>query len=167
MRLGLPPRRHRLDGPVSAPRVVLPGQTRTPRRIGSVERVVARLEVPDAGQGHVVRHRDRCRRPRPQLRTLGPPQRRDLARVDLRSGERLGPGLPETTPVFWSAVLLTQGSELAYDVAEGIAIWDLDPEHQYRAACRIAGRELTTDEWTAYLSGLGTRRATCADVLGS
>ena len=69
--------------------------------------------------------------------------------------------------MFWSAVLLTRGSELAYDVAEGIAIWDLDPEHQYRAACRIAGRELTTDEWTAYLSGLGTRRATCADVLGS
>jgi hypothetical protein len=33
----------------------------------------------------------------------------------------------------------------------GISVWDPTPEAARRAACRIAGRELTDDEWRRYL----------------
>jgi hypothetical protein len=85
--------------------------------------------------------------------------------VDLRSGALLGDGLPASFPPWEGAALRPDGRELAYTVAQGIAIWDLDPAHQYAAACHIAGRELTTDEWATYLADLGPWRATCADVL--
>ena len=86
---------------------------------------------------------------------------------DLRSGERLGAGLPETAPDTGAGVALRpDGLELAYTVAQGVAVWDLDPAHQYEAACRIAGRELTADEWTTYLADLGPQRPTCSGVLG-
>jgi DNA-binding SARP family transcriptional activator/WD40 repeat protein len=87
---------------------------------------------------------------------------------DLRTGVQLGPGLPQTTPIGTGWIgLRPDGRQLAYTVSQGVAVWDLDPADQYKAACTLAGRELTAAEWTAYLSGLGARRATCADVLGS
>jgi DNA-binding SARP family transcriptional activator len=87
--------------------------------------------------------------------------------VDLRSGAVLGDGLASSSWPYFGAALRPDGREFAYTVAQGIAVWDLDPAHQYQAACRIAGRELTADEWATYLADLGPQRATCADVLGS
>jgi len=40
-------------------------------------------------------------------------------------------------------------------------VWDLRPSSHADAACRMAGRDLTRDEWMAYLSDLGPYRSTC------
>jgi hypothetical protein len=44
---------------------------------------------------------------------------------------------------------------------DGIAIWDLDSSHWVDAACRLAGRNLTQDEWDTYLSALESYHRTC------
>ena len=41
----------------------------------------------------------------------------------------------------------------------GVLVWNLDPAALSRAACRLAGRELTAVEWRTYASALGGRRA--------
>ena len=48
---------------------------------------------------------------------------------------------------------------------DGILLWDLTPSSHFEAACRIAGRELTVDEWDAYLGSSAPQVATCAGVL--
>jgi hypothetical protein len=44
-----------------------------------------------------------------------------------------------------------------------IEIWDLDPDHWVAAACKIAGRNLTRDEWASNIGDLAPYRATCPD----
>ena len=44
---------------------------------------------------------------------------------------------------------------------EGVVVWDLDPGHQFDFACRIAGRDLTENEWRTYLAAMGEPRRTC------
>ncbi|HUG07813.1 MAG TPA: hypothetical protein VMP13_02760 [Acidimicrobiia bacterium] len=46
-------------------------------------------------------------------------------------------------------------------VAEGVAVWDIHPEHLAEAACRMAGRNLIPTEWTTYVGSLGDYRRTC------
>lgn len=60
-----------------------------------------------------------------------------------------------------SGVLRADGEELALNVPAGIAVWDLRPSSHADAACRMAGRDLTRDEWVAYLGELGPYRSTC------
>ena len=43
----------------------------------------------------------------------------------------------------------------------GVVVWDLDPAHQFDAVCRLAGRDLTENEWRTYLGDLGARESTC------
>ncbi len=43
----------------------------------------------------------------------------------------------------------------------GIAIWDINPEHLEAAACRLAGRNLSRTEWDTHLHDLGDYRLTC------
>ena len=43
-------------------------------------------------------------------------------------------------------------------------IWDLDPEHWASAACRVAGRNLTREEWASNIGTLAPYRATCSDL---
>ena len=57
--------------------------------------------------------------------------------------------------------LRSDGAELAVNVNAGIAVWDLDPAAQADAACAIAGRDLTKEEWNSYLSDFGEYRKTC------
>ena len=45
--------------------------------------------------------------------------------------------------------------------ADGVVLWDLVPEHQARAACTLAGRELSEHEWATYFPG-EPQIATCA-----
>ena len=61
----------------------------------------------------------------------------------------------------YSGVLRADGEELAINVPAGIAVWDLRPSSHADAACKMAGRDLTRDEWIAYLSDLGPYRSTC------
>jgi hypothetical protein len=58
-------------------------------------------------------------------------------------------------------VLSADGTELAVNVPAGIAVWDLRPSSHADAACKMAGRDLTRDEWIAYLGDLGPYRSTC------
>ena len=40
-------------------------------------------------------------------------------------------------------------------------VWDLDPEHWVTAACELAGRSLTQDEWDTYIGDLAEYHETC------
>jgi len=57
--------------------------------------------------------------------------------------------------------LRPDGLEMALTMPEGVVTWDLDPDHQLEFACRMAGRDLTENEWRTYLAELGDRRSTC------
>lgn len=61
----------------------------------------------------------------------------------------------------FSGVFSPDGEELAADAPTGIALWDLRPSSHAEAACRMAGRDLTEDEWRNYLGDLGAYRSTC------
>ncbi|MGW4930931.1 nSTAND1 domain-containing NTPase [Agromyces sp. NPDC004153] len=86
---------------------------------------------------------------------------------DLVAGIRLGDPIPVagewTFPGqgTFSGVLRADGDELALNVEAGIALWDLRPSSHADAACRMAGRDLTRDEWHTYLGQLGEYRSTC------
>jgi DNA-binding SARP family transcriptional activator/outer membrane protein assembly factor BamB len=86
---------------------------------------------------------------------------------DLLGGRRLGD--PIRVAGAWtypgqgavSGVIRADGSELAVNVPTGIALWDLRPSSHADAACKMAGRDLTRDEWKTYLSAIGPYRSTC------
>ena len=80
---------------------------------------------------------------------------------DLESGLRLGDGIPSAGEVGFAASLRPDGRELAVALADGMQIWDLDPEAQAEAACRIAGRDLTHAEWDEHLGAIAPYRSTC------
>jgi DNA-binding SARP family transcriptional activator/WD40 repeat protein len=61
------------------------------------------------------------------------------------------------------AALRDDGLQAAAASEHGIVIWDLDPEHWADAACELAGRNLTPDEWDQYLGVLGDYRNTCPE----
>ena len=58
-------------------------------------------------------------------------------------------------------VVRPDGLEMALSMPEGVVVWDIDPEHQFEFACRIAGRDLTENEWRTYLAALGEPQSTC------
>lgn len=80
---------------------------------------------------------------------------------DLPSGERVAGPFTADPANLTGAFLRPDGHELAVTVADGIMLWDLDPEHQLDAVCRIAGRNLTVDEWRTYLPGFAGPERTC------
>lgn len=83
----------------------------------------------------------------------------------MASGRRLGDPLRADSPLIVPGMLRPDGEELAVNVAQGVQLWDLRPATQFAAACRIAGRELTAQEWTAYLPWVGDPEPVRADVL--
>ncbi|MGW9629107.1 nSTAND1 domain-containing NTPase [Agromyces sp. NPDC055520] len=80
---------------------------------------------------------------------------------DLVGGIRLGDPVPVSHPDIWASFVRPDGEELAVNASGGIAVWDLRESSQAEAACRVAGRDLTRDEWNAYLGDLGDYRSTC------
>jgi hypothetical protein len=53
------------------------------------------------------------------------------------------------------------GTLMAVATSQGTVIWDLDPDHLAAAACRVAGRDITRDEWSEHLASLGPYRTVC------
>ncbi len=51
----------------------------------------------------------------------------------------------------------------AIDTDRGTQIWDLDPASWVAAACRLAGRNLTRQEWATHIGALAPFRSTCPD----
>jgi WD40 repeat protein len=87
---------------------------------------------------------------------------RSVALYDVASGIRIG------TPLTTSAgnppdpiALSTDGTSLAVPSSDGVQIWDLEPDHWADAACRLAGRNLTREEWDTNIGDLAPYRATC------
>ncbi|GAA1818019.1 BTAD domain-containing putative transcriptional regulator [Agromyces neolithicus] len=81
---------------------------------------------------------------------------------DLEEGLRLGDPIPVATPfAAASGMFRADGEEIAVNAAGGVAVWDLRPETHADAACRMAGRDLTREEWASYLADLGPYRSTC------
>jgi WD40 repeat protein len=68
----------------------------------------------------------------------------------------------ETFPSQDIPVLFRNGDTLATNTPAGIVLWDLNPDNWETAACRMAGRNLTADEWATYFPE-EEPRATCAD----
>jgi WD40 repeat protein len=80
---------------------------------------------------------------------------------DVESGTRLGDPIPTAAPFIVPGFLDPDGSSLAVTAQQGVALWDVTPDHLLAAACRTAGRNLTRGEWTTYLGNLGAYRTTC------
>ena len=56
--------------------------------------------------------------------------------------------------------LRPDGRAVAVNARLGVAQWSLEPAGLARAACRLAGRNLTRAEWATYMGGESYRR-TC------
>jgi hypothetical protein len=80
---------------------------------------------------------------------------------DLVAGIRLGDPIPVSSEFTFSGQFGADGDEMAVNVPGGIALWDLRTSAQAEAACAMAGRDLTREEWLAYLGDLGGYRSTC------
>ncbi|HTH05343.1 MAG TPA: WD40 repeat domain-containing protein, partial [Ilumatobacteraceae bacterium] len=80
---------------------------------------------------------------------------------DLVAGIRLGDPISVSSEWTFSGVFSADGGEMAVNVPAGIAVWDLKTSSQAEAACSMAGRDLTRDEWNAYVGDLGPYRSTC------
>jgi WD40 repeat protein len=80
---------------------------------------------------------------------------------DVATWTRIGDPIPSNSPFIFPGHLRPDGATVLVTVAEGVAVWDIDPEHLAEAACRVAGRDLTETEWETYLGSLGEYRKTC------
>jgi len=80
---------------------------------------------------------------------------------DASTGARIGEPFRTDAETLAPGVLRPDGLELALSTPDGVMVWDVDPEHQFEDACRIAGRDLTENEWRAYLGALGAPQSTC------
>jgi DNA-binding SARP family transcriptional activator len=80
----------------------------------------------------------------------------------LEGAVKLGDTIDAPSPeLAQGAQLSRDGRRLVTGTADGILVWDLDPALHARAACDIAGRELTAIEWSTYFPG-EAQRPTCA-----
>lgn len=86
----------------------------------------------------------------------------DLTR-DIPLGDVLALEAPldEQFPV--GARLTSDGETLLTNSPAGVLAWDLRPAAQARAACALAGREFTAEEWATYFPG-EKQVATCAEL---
>ena len=60
------------------------------------------------------------------------------------------------------AALRDDGGQLALGTGQGVVVWDLEPDQLVAAACRLAGRDLTREEWADHLSAFGPYHPVCA-----
>jgi WD40 repeat protein len=89
---------------------------------------------------------------------------RSVTLFDVASGVRLGSPLAVADEVLNHIALSPDGKRLAVDSSEGVQIWDLEPSHWTDAACRVAGRNLTREEWDTNIGALAPYRASCPDL---
>nr|WP_268238587.1 PQQ-binding-like beta-propeller repeat protein [Agromyces flavus] len=80
---------------------------------------------------------------------------------DTGSGVRIGEPFDTDSRLLPRGYLRPDGLEMALSMPEGVVVWDLDPDHQFEHVCRIAGRDLTDNEWRTYLGELADWHSTC------
>ena len=89
---------------------------------------------------------------------------RTVTLYDVATGVRLGAPIVVAEAQENLISLSPHGDRLAIGGGEGeagVQIWNLDPAHWVAAACRLAGRNLTRDEWATNIGDLAPYRATC------
>ncbi len=91
---------------------------------------------------------------------------RSVSLYDVATGVRLG--LPISTPAdddISAVTMSADGSVMAVSggIENGYQIWDLELEHWVEAACRIAGRNLTRQEWNTNIGDLAEFHTTCPE----
>ena len=81
--------------------------------------------------------------------------------IDLAAQRPIGPWIPDGN----GSLIFpdSDGSRIYVVDADGEhdAVWDLSPSNLRAAACGLAGRNLTAQEWQKYLSWAGPPRSTC------
>jgi hypothetical protein len=92
------------------------------------------------------------------------PSRTQLG-TDIAPGDA-APGFVLFVTSTWmrGAAIRDDGREMAITTDDGIVLWDLDPARWTAAACELAGRNLTRDEWDTYIGDLTPYRKTCPDL---
>ena len=89
---------------------------------------------------------------------------RTVTLYDVATGVRLGASIVVAEAQENLISLSPHGDRLAIGGGKdeaGVQIWNLDPAHWVAAACRLAGRNLTRDEWATNIGNLAPYRATC------
>ncbi len=85
---------------------------------------------------------------------------------DLERGIRLGdPIAGEVIEDLPSGFLSPDGLLMLVNTRRGVTAWTLDPAEQFAAACAIAGREFTPQEWATYFGWAETPPQTCVDEI--
>ena len=79
---------------------------------------------------------------------------------DVPTRTQLG-GPIDTDVPFANAALRGDGLVAAAATRRGINFYDLDPARWVEAACELAGRNMTREEWDRYIGDLAHYRATC------
>ena len=80
--------------------------------------------------------------------------------IDLDAQQPIGPWIPNGFPL--PALIGADGNTI-YSPARngGGEIWDVSRANVNAAACGLAGRNLTNQEWDKYLTWAGPRHTTC------
>ncbi|MFM2078109.1 MAG: hypothetical protein RJA49_1999, partial [Actinomycetota bacterium] len=83
---------------------------------------------------------------------------------DLATRAQLGDAIPDVSGAVGIFAIRADGKELAAPYAEqGVSLWSLDAAQWLDAACQVAGRNLTQEEWTQYLGQFGPYHQTCTN----
>ena len=85
---------------------------------------------------------------------------------DVATGLRVGTPIQLVRDEFNDFALSLDGRTLAIGGGAeraGVQIWDLDPARWTTAACEVAGRNLTREEWDTHIGDLAEYRTTCPD----
>jgi hypothetical protein len=88
---------------------------------------------------------------------------RSVTLFDVGSGIRIGTPIDVPNDQESLVALSDQGDRMAIGGGDeaGVQIWNLDPARWIDAACQLAGRNLTRDEWSSHIGDLAPYRATC------
>ena len=93
-------------------------------------------------------------------------QDRRVILYDLATGRQIGDAITIPDTEVPQDALRPDGKELAIGggASSSFAVWDLDPEHWVTAACKVAGRNLTREEWSTNIGDLAEYHLTCPDL---
>jgi WD40 repeat protein len=81
---------------------------------------------------------------------------------DVTAGRALGPALRTDASAVSPPVFIGDGRTVVTAMDTGLLTWHLEASLWTSAACDLAGRDLTRDEWATYVPG-EPYRATCSD----
>lgn len=84
-----------------------------------------------------------------------------IALIDVDSRRQLGIPIDNGDEPATSAIT-PDGRRFVQSSSRGTFVWTLDPLAHVEAACRLAGREPTAEEWADYFSGLGEQHPLCS-----